>query len=77
MKPSTVDRTTTKMVQITVFFSTMVNLELPSTFWKLANPAKPLIRPDLVIWLKAMRKTKPMGMIMKIAIRMTLGRIHR
>ena len=77
MKPRTVDRPTTRMVQTMVFFSTMPNLAPLSTFTKLSNPQKPLIRPALVTWLKAIRKTNPMGTIMNIAIRMILGRIQR
>jgi len=77
MKPRTVDRTTTAMVQTTVFFSTRENLVLLRTLAKLSKPAKPFTRPALVTWLKAIRKTKPMGMMMKMVIRMMLGRIHR
>ena len=76
IKPSTVDRTTTRTVQTTVFFSTMVNLLLPRTLLKLSKPAKPLIRPAFVTWLKAMRNTNPMGTMMKIAMRITLGKIQ-
>ena len=54
----------------------MVNLLLPRTLLKLSKPAKPLMRPALVTWLKAMRNTNPMGTMMKIAMRITLGKIQ-
>ena len=76
MKPRTVDRTTTITVQTTVLVRTIPNLSLFRTFSKLAKPLKPLIRPVLVTWLNAMRKTVVMGTMMKIAIRMMLGAIQ-
>ena len=77
MKPSSVEITTTAIVQTTVFFSTMENFAPLRTFSKFLKPMKPLTRPALVTWLKAIRKTNPMGMMMKTNIRMMLGRIHR
>ena len=77
IKPRTVDSTTTKTVQTMVFFRTMPNLALPTALVKLSKPQKPLTRPALVTLLKAMRKTYPMGTMIKTAIRMTLGRIQR
>ena len=77
IKPRTVDSTTTRMVQMTVFFRTMPNLAFWMALAKLSKPQKPRTRPALVTVLKAIRKTYPMGTMMKTAIRMTLGRIQR
>ena len=77
MKPRTVDRTTTRMVQTTVLLSTLPNSGLFMTSTKFSKPAKPRIRPVLLTSLKAMRKTVKMGTMMKMLIRMILGAIHR
>ena len=76
IKPSKVDNPTTATVHITVFFRTMENIGLLNTLWKLSNPQKPLIRPALLILLRDMRNTNPIGVTMKTAIRSTLGRIQ-
>ena len=71
-----VDSPTTATVQTIVFFRTIEKAGLPRTFWKLSKPQKPLIRPALLILLKDMRNTNPIGTTIKTAINNTLGRIH-
>ena len=61
---------------ISVFLSTIENAELPITFRKLSNPQKPLINPSLLILLKDIRNTNPIGSTIKTAINRTLGRIQ-
>ena len=44
---------------------------------KFPNPINSLTLPVLVTLLNAMRKTCPMGTMIKIDIKMTLGRIQK
>ena len=64
------------MVQTMVFFSTRENAGSLTTlvkFWKLL---KPWILPVRLTLLDAIRNTERMGVMMKTAIRMTLGAIQ-
>ena len=48
-----------------------------STEEKFSNPAKPRIFPVLLTSLTAILNTEKMGTMIKIAIKITLGRIQR
>ena len=76
INPSRVDSTTTATVQTMVFFRTSLKAELCITLVKLAKPEKPLMIPALLTSLSDIRKTKTMGIRIKTAIRIMLGRIQ-
>ena len=76
MKPSTVEITTTAMVQTMVFFSTRVKVGLFRTFVKFSKLLKPRSWPVRLTLFRDRWNTERMGARMKTAIRMTLGAIQ-
>ena len=77
MKPSTVEMTTTAMVQTTVFFSTRAKAGLLRTFVKFSKLLNPFIWPARVTRLMDSWKTLMMGVTIKMAIRIMLGAIQK